>query len=279
MLRSILVGLDGSPQSASVVQLGIDWARRFDALLVGLGIVDEPTIARERPVMLGGPPHADPVFFRERTADARRRIDQFLEQFALRCAGAGIACKVLEDVGLPCERIMLEAQRYDLILLGQRTRFHFETSRWEDDTVRQVPRQSPRPVLVVPEGRSEGLAVVVAYNGSPQASRTLHAAQGAGLCWGREVHVVTVHHDDRLEAARRAERAVDYLGHHEIKATAHPLESQAPPAKLILEQAERLGAGLLVAGAYGQSALRELMLGSVTASLLQSCPIPLFLYH
>ena len=35
MLRSILVGLDGSEHGDSALELGIRWARRFDALLVG----------------------------------------------------------------------------------------------------------------------------------------------------------------------------------------------------------------------------------------------------
>ena len=42
MLRTILAGLDGSPDSQSVLTLGIRWARRFDALLVGIAIIDEP---------------------------------------------------------------------------------------------------------------------------------------------------------------------------------------------------------------------------------------------
>ena len=39
MLCSMLVGLDGSEYSDSALELGIRWARRFDALLVG-GAVD-----------------------------------------------------------------------------------------------------------------------------------------------------------------------------------------------------------------------------------------------
>ena len=37
---------------------------------------------------------------------------------------------MLEDVGMPHEQIELQAQRYDLILMGQeQTRFHFETRK------------------------------------------------------------------------------------------------------------------------------------------------------
>ena len=53
MLKSILIGLDGSPSSAAAVELGIQWAKRFNALLVGLGIVDEPPFTRQKLSRLG----------------------------------------------------------------------------------------------------------------------------------------------------------------------------------------------------------------------------------
>ena len=54
MLRSIVVGLDGSAYSAAAVALGIRWAQRSGAVLVGLGIIDAPTMCKPQPVPLGG---------------------------------------------------------------------------------------------------------------------------------------------------------------------------------------------------------------------------------
>ena len=39
MLRSALVALDGSAYSESAVALAIDWARRYGAQLLGLGVL------------------------------------------------------------------------------------------------------------------------------------------------------------------------------------------------------------------------------------------------
>ncbi len=50
MLRSILVGLDGSDFSESAVELGIDWARRHNALLVGVGVATAESPAATEPV-------------------------------------------------------------------------------------------------------------------------------------------------------------------------------------------------------------------------------------
>src|SRR5579872_4769911 len=128
MLRTILVGLDGSAYSATAVELGMRWAQKCNAMLVGVGIIDEPTIRKPEPLPIGG------SFYKERrdsvlAADARRRVEQFLGQFSVQCAEAGVACKLLEDSGTPWEQICLEAQRYDLILLGRQTYFHFETQQ------------------------------------------------------------------------------------------------------------------------------------------------------
>jgi hypothetical protein len=48
------VGLDGSAYSAAAVELGIRWAQRSGAVLIGLGMIDAPTICKPQPVPLGG---------------------------------------------------------------------------------------------------------------------------------------------------------------------------------------------------------------------------------
>jgi nucleotide-binding universal stress UspA family protein len=53
MLTSILLALDGSACSFTATTLALDWAKRFDARVQALGIVDEVTIRRPEPVPLG----------------------------------------------------------------------------------------------------------------------------------------------------------------------------------------------------------------------------------
>ena len=176
MLKSILIGLDGSSYSTAAVDLGIQWAKRFDALLVGLGIVNEPTIRKPEAEPIGGG-----YYKRERddklVKDARRAMEQFLEQFAARCAEADISFNLLQDVGLPYEEIMRKSQRYDLVLFGHETHFHFGPENQPDETLWNVLKRGPRPVVIAPPKLESGSSVVVAYNGSPQADRTLQAFQ------------------------------------------------------------------------------------------------------
>ena len=53
MLRTILAGLDGTPDSQAVLTLAIRWPRRFDALRVGIAIIDEPEIHGTEEWVLG----------------------------------------------------------------------------------------------------------------------------------------------------------------------------------------------------------------------------------
>lgn len=277
MLKTLLVGLDGSPCSLNAGELAIDWARRPDAMVVGLGIVDEPTIRGPEMVPIGAGP------YKQRSDDARfhhatQHVDQILERFSLRCTEAAISSKVLKDVGEPYEAILRQAQRYDIILLGQQTHFHFATQEGPCETLKNVLQSTPRPVVAVPEKGATGTSVVVAVDGSLQAARALQAFQQSGLDAEREVNVVGIG-TNYVEVARHTDRAVEFLGFHGIRARVHVLESADSPGDILLDWIRRLDAGMVVMGAYGKSAIREFFLGSVTRTLLAKSPVPLFLYH
>lgn len=277
MLRSILIGLDGSAYSSAAIELGIRWARRFDALLVGLGIVDEPTICKREPVPIGASQYKGERN-RHLLADARRRVEGFLESFMRRCDVEGVKCKVMEDVGTPDTQIVQESRLCDLIVLGRQTYFRFETQNWPDETLQNVLRQGSRPVIAVPDMPADGMCVVAAYNGSPQADRALQAFQALGLAGEDEVQVVSVH-ADRATAERLAEQAVHFLKLHGVRAVAHPLGPAMSVDRTLLAQVQQVRARLLVMGASIRPAWQEFVFGSTMTSVLEASPVPLFLCH
>ncbi len=284
MLRSILIGLDTPEHVEVLTELGIRWARRFGAALVGLAIVDESGIRAIEPLVpVGGEPGINPVYYmgyENRMAEYQRRAEGLVSAFAARCTRAGVPHEEVIGVGSPPEIFGREASARDLILLPARSHFQF-TAREDapdDGLLKRVLKDTPRPIVAVPEATPPDGPVVIAYDGSLQAERALSAFESTGLAEVGPVHVVSVAADPS-EAARRAEQARQFLGVHRVPATMHIVTSAAPAAPLLLAEARRLGAGLLVMGAYGQPVLREFFLGSVTRSLLAECPIPMFLYH
>jgi RNA recognition motif len=164
---------------------------KFNGESRGFGCVDMPASAEAQSMPLGGSAykaHRDATLL----ADAGHKVEQFLEGFSQRCAEAGGTYHILQDTGLPAAHILLEAQHYDLIMLGQHTFFHFETQDTPDDTLSVVVKQNPCPVVAVPATLPEGRAVVVAYDGSAHATRALHMCQALRLDSAYDVHVVCV---------------------------------------------------------------------------------------
>ena len=189
MLKSILIGLDGSPTSEAAVELGIQWAKRFDALLVGLAIVIEPSIHRREPESISGDDSN-----REHDGDSMKRAhhaaERCLEQFAARCTEAGVSFNLIQGTGAPYEEILRESHRYDLVLFGHETHFHFSSMDRPNETRWNVLKCESRPIVISPSKLELGSSVVVAYNGSPNADRALQAFQASGLDLGEEVCVL-----------------------------------------------------------------------------------------
>jgi nucleotide-binding universal stress UspA family protein len=123
VIRTALVAMDGSPHGDAAATLGIEWARRFDAKLVGLGILDEPSITRPEPVSLGAAAFKHRRDER-RLAHAHQHVLAFLAEFHDRCAREGVRCAAVEDVGTPHDQILREAQSCDVVIMGRESNFH-----------------------------------------------------------------------------------------------------------------------------------------------------------
>ena len=275
VLGSLLVALDGSPHSEAASALACEWATRFGAQLVGLGVLDEPSIDGGEPVPMGAygfKKHRDEA----RLADAHRRLLEFLAGFRTRCAAAGLTATVLEDIGDPTDRIVREAQRCDAVVLGRETHFRFETQEPPDATLGEVIRACGRPVVVVPKELPDAAGVMVAYSGGREAARALQLFQLLELAGGEHIEVVTIH-SDRAAAAAVAGLAGEFLTGHHAPHALYAIASDSPPAEVLLDEVRRRGPRLLVMGAYGHHPVRDFFAGSVTRAVLGACPVPVFL--
>ncbi len=273
----MLIGLDGSEFSEQALELGIRWAKQTGAGLVGLGVIDEPTICRAEPVGAWGSHYKrrrDQVLL----ADAREKVQSFFDRFTQRCQQAGVNQRTLEQVGLPFERILFRAEDLDLTILGRETHFQFETQTAPDQTLQKVLQHSRRPVVVVPRHLPEPSAVLVAYDAGSSAVRALQAFQSSGLAMdGTPVHVLSVTTEENV-ADRRADEAAVFLRHHGIATTAHAFRSNRP-AELIVAEADRLRAHMIVMGAFEHSGLLTFFRRSTTRSVMRSASDRILFLH
>jgi nucleotide-binding universal stress UspA family protein len=278
MIQQILVCLEGSPSGERAVDLAIRTARQLGAKLSGLAIIDEPDIRAGAVTGIGGASYKkqrDDAL----VEDAQRMVEQWLASFSERCRQEGIAAQTLEERGRPAATILDEMERYDLVLMGRDANFKFETVASDRQTRDAILHRARKPVLVVPETPApESPRVMIAFDGSSAAKRAVSSFAGSGLAQGRELYVASVE-DDGAVAWEMATRAVTMLRELDLKSEPRNLVSTLSIAEALLEERARLGAGLLVMGAYTRSRFSELVWGSITRELLEKSPVPLYLHH
>jgi nucleotide-binding universal stress UspA family protein len=132
-----------------------------------------------------------------------------------------------------------------------------------------------RPILVAKGDLPVLDVVLVAWNGGKEASRAARTALPLLQKAGRVVVVTAQEPRTReIDPARMA----DFLAARGVKAEARRVE-KGEPAATILAQAAEVGAGLVVAGAFGHARLREYVFGGATRSLLNASGPALFLSH
>jgi nucleotide-binding universal stress UspA family protein len=138
---------------------------------------------------------------------------------------------------------------------------------------------SGRPVLLVPGAAGGAMFdnILVAWNGSAESAS---AVAGALPFLGRakQVHVFSA--GERGEDGTVPKDLLAYLGWHGIAATPRTIKAASHNVGAeLLGEAERLGVGMVVMGAYTHSRTRQLIFGGATSHVLRHAKIPLLMAH
>lgn len=152
------------------------------------------------------------------------------------------------------------------------TRADNETSVFDRNRVNlgDLVMRAGRPVLVIGStiDKLELRSILIAWKDTREARRATEDALPI-LKLADRVTVVEVAAEQNLQQAReRTEDVAAWLARHGISAVARSEPATDDDATEIENIAKELDAGLLVAGAYGHSRLREWVLGGVTKDLL-----------
>jgi nucleotide-binding universal stress UspA family protein len=277
MLKRILVVLDDSEASKAAKTYAMHLAKNCNASLTGMAVVDTPWITAAQPEPLGGSAykiHRDQELVRR----TRAHMEKMLESFVERCNQEEIKCSTSEREGFPVTEIEKISQEHDLIVIGRTTDFHFELDRENDLTVKHITRDSPRPLIIVGPLPSQGETVLIAYDGSLQAARTLHMYLLLGLADDHKVHIISIarHPQEAKDIAGRAQTMCELYG---IKPTVKAITSTRPAEEIITTTAKEVQANLIVMGAFGHQGIREFFFGSCAQHMIKKSDIPLFIYH
>ena len=266
MIRAILLAIDGFEYSSAALDSAVRLAERFQASITAVGVVDTP---RE----------ITPQGEVEEFTDGRSRVQNALQQLRAVSASRGIDLSVAEPEGDLLETLRVEATRHDLVVIGFSTGFRPDLRKGTlDVAIGGLVHDGARPILAV-RGKPASIdKILVAFDGSLPASRSIHMAALLGLTQGAAVQVLAVSPNGR-RAEDAAERAATLLRRHGADAAGFGIASDIDPADTILSHAQTFEAGLVVMGAFGHSGLRDMLFGSCTRRLMTECSTALFLQH
>jgi nucleotide-binding universal stress UspA family protein len=175
------------------------------------------------------------------------------------------------------------ARRSDLVVTGQADPHRGEFAIMKEE-IEAIVLRAGRPVLILPYAGKFDLPaprVMIGWNGSREATRAVHDALPM-LARADSVNVFSVATDpsDDWDADLGAVDLAAHLAHHGVTVTlSRTVAAGLPQAAALLNEAADLGIGMLVTGAYGQTPMRERVLGGVTRSVLEGMTVPVLMSH
>lgn len=275
-IKDMLVHLDASPASAKRLDFALALARRHEAHLIGLFVIDVGLPAFGGADMSGGIALAELMarMRREGQTEAARQEAAFRE--LLRREGQLGEWRQAE--GVTSGIVALHGRYVDLLVLGQPEP---EASKATAET---ALFSTGRPVLLVPytgAARSLLRRVLIAWNGSREAARAVNDALPI-LVAAESVTVLVV--DPQIGPGGHGdEPGADialHLARHDVAVTVRRVAgADAGVGDMLLNAAADFSCDLIVMGGYGHSRWRELVLGGATRTLLQEMTVPVLMSH
>jgi nucleotide-binding universal stress UspA family protein len=261
---TVMVSLALDRSNDARLEIAGQLAKRFNASVIGIsaGEFDPPlyfTTGEQGQKILD-----------EGQAAVRGRAAEVEAQFraAMQNRAATVEWRCAED--FPTRFIVQQSRAADIIVVGEDSR-DLLADPFMQTGPSDLVMQAGRPLLVVPDGCSwlDLRSVLIAWKDTAEARRAIVDALPM-LRQAKDINVVEIIEDDvdSPAALSRVKDVVAWLSRHGVVAS-EQVPGECGDAATHLERiASQVGAGLVVAGAYGHSRLREWVLGGVTKHLV-----------
>ena len=252
------------PNEARLAAAG-QLAERFDAGMIGIvASVFSP------PLYFTDGEEAQAVID-QGEASIKRRMSEVEAQFREAAKNRAKHIEWRSAIDFPARYVLQEARSADIIVSGG------SSDAFSDPFTMVTPKdlvmEAGRPLLVVPDsvGWLDLRSVLVAWKDTPEARRAIVASLPM-LGKAKDVTVAEIveARGSQAAAAARVRDVVTWLSRHGVSASeivAAQNHDRGATAQLDSMAAD-VGAGVIVAGAYGHSRFRELILGGMTRHLI-----------
>jgi nucleotide-binding universal stress UspA family protein len=269
--RDILVSMDAAKSASSPAAFAADFAGRYGAQLVGAfarGQLGEPFLPPDVVTWLP----ADEI---QKICDEHARmVDRLAENARMAFEAAAAEREVVSEwrVLKDADELVACARHADLMVLTA------QKGQLDIYTPASLVMAAGGPAIIAPAeaALADFRRVLVAWNGSQEAARALHAAWPI-VSNADQVDVLIV----SPGGLRGSEGALQrHLERHGIKPNIILDESEdAAAGDILRRQAEALSPHLVVMGLYGRTRMYELVLGGASRKMLSEPKVPLFVHH
>ena len=272
-IRSVLLHLDATGASVARLAFARELADRYGAALTAVfGVQPDPERAA----------FAYSAGAALRAAEEGAAAHWVVERARLRelCAAATPEpawCEVIGDS--VTHGFLAEAAYADLLVVGAPADARGRGGP-PPGFVEAAILESGTPAIVVPSRHlppRPGRRILVAWNGSPPATRALHAALPL-LAEAEQVDVASWGGPSPVAPYSRIDIG-EWLRRHGIACRIHRRSATAGIGEALAALAGELHSDLVVMGCYGHARLRERVFGGVTRSQLATLPVPLLMSH
>lgn len=278
MYRSLLTYADGTAGQTERLQVAAQLATSFGAHLIGTAACGGPEM--DMLIMGSAALSILPGLNYEPVREAARIA---LSDFDAEAARMGIGSREQRLAESSLEMALVLQSRYcDLVIASEAIPppTYVLTA---GDLAGYLALHCARPVIVVPRNGAPlpiGKRIVIAWNGSAEASKAVAAAMPI-LRRADSVQVL-VCNPDESPAMHGQEPGADlaqYLARQDIAVTVKCIQSEDDVGVALHRKAHDTRSDMIVAGAYGHSRLHGLILGGATRSLLGEMKVPVMLTH
>ncbi len=261
---TVMVSLALDRSNDACLEIAKQLAKRFNACAIGItaGEFSPPLYFTEGE-------QAQQVIVQGQAA-IRNRIAEVEAQFraVMQNHAAAVEWRCAED--FPTRFIVQQARAADIIVVGEDSSDALGNPFMQASSS-DLLMQAGRPLLVVPDACDwlDLRSVLIAWKDTPECRRAVADALPI-LREAKDVVVVEIVEDeaDRSAALSGVEDLVAWLLRHGVVA-AQRVPGECGNAAAQLDRiASEVGAGMVVAGAYGHSRFREWVFGGVTKRLL-----------
>lgn len=282
MIKQILVALDPDQDTQIAIRYSIALAKRFQAHVTGLAVVDVSNI----PIHTGSGTldleYYGQEIWESLTRETRDVAQDLLDHFRSEARKAGVSHRAIEREGASWERIVYETQFHDLLVIGRDARFFYNEPERDTRTLAKVVKNGVGPTLMVIDEYHDVQTLMVACDGSAASARSIKSF----------VHLLPYGHDVKIEMVyvqhpksggeedpilQDLERLEEYLQRHSFRNIVREVVKGDDPAQTLLELQIERRPDLLLMGAHSVSALRRVTFGSNTDTLITESKVPIFM--